>query len=335
MVGEGRSRSDQFFRAVELAVDWSGIEEELGVIHNSRRGRPSHPPLLLFKTLLLQRWYDLSDPAVEDALNDRKSFARFVGLALDQSAPDHSVICRFRRELVARGLMDRLIARLMEQIEAKDLVVKQGTLMDATLIRSAARSPTGPRQRKAANSKAADSEAAAEPAAPAADPYISGKLSRIDPDARWVRKGGKATFGYKLHIAADDDRRIVRAHRVTAANVNDCLRGPDLVQPDGGAHYADKGYACQPLRDKLAKLGLEDGVMQLGTRHHPLRPAERRRNRILAKLRSKVEGVFGEMKRTFGLGRTRYLGLPKVQLECDLAVFAFNLKTTALALKTT
>lgn len=335
MIRPGKSRSDRFFQAVEQVVDWAPIEEELKVIHDSRVGRPGITPLLLFKTLLIQRWYDLSDPAAEDALNDRKSFARFVGLPLDHQAPDYSSISRFRTELVRRGLMAPLIERLMDQIQTKGLVLKQGTLMDASFVLSAARPPSAPRRAKTkASTTTAEpaAEAVAQPSPP--DPFTAGKRSRVDPDARWAKKGRQAYFGYKLHIAADQERRVVRGHRVTVANVNDCEIGPDIVQPDGGAHYGDKGYPSEPLRRKLAEHGLADGIMQLGTKHHPLRPAERRRNRILAAIRSKVEGVFGEMKRTLGLARARYLGLTKVQLECDLVVFAFNLKTMALAPKT-
>lgn len=330
LVGPGKSRSDRFFQAVDHVVDWSPIEEELKVLHSSRMGRPAITPLLMFKTLLIQRWYDLSDPAAEDALNDRKSFARFVGLPLDQAAPDYSSISRFRSELVRRGLMAPLIERLTAQIQAKGLVLKQGTLMDATFVLSAARPPSAPRKPK--QDKTTKAKGEPEPAPqPDPDPFAAGKRSKLDPDARWAKKGRQAFFGYKLHIAADQERRVVRAHHATAANVNDCTIGPQLVQPDGGPHYADKGYPCEPLRQKLAQHSLADGIMQLGTKHYPLRPAERRRNRILAGIRATVEGVFGEMKRTLGLRRARYLGLPKVQLECDLVVFAFNLKTMALA----
>jgi IS5 family transposase len=326
MIGPGKSRSDKFFQAMGQALDWKPFEQMLSVVYSAPKGRPSHPPLMLFKVLLLQRWYQLSDPAVEDALNDRKSFARFAGLRLDQAAPDHSVVSRFRTQLVKLALMQPLIDELNRQIEAKGLILKQGTLLDATLVGSAARPPAAPRRKPAAK---------AQPTAERpADPFTSGKLSRVDPDARWAKKGNKASFGYKLHIAVDDERRIVRAHAVTAANRNDCELGPSLVQPDGGAHYGDKGYSSQPMRQTLRDLALADGVMQLGTKHYPLPPAARRRNRLLAKLRFRVEGVFGEMKRVFGLRRARYLGLPKVQLDCDLAVFAFNLKTLALAPKT-
>ncbi len=326
MIGPGRSRSDQFFRAVDQAVDWSPVEEALKDIHSAPTGRPGITPLLLFKVLLIQRWYDLSDPAAEDALNDRKSFARFAGLPLDEPAPDYSSISRFRTELIRRGLMGPLIEALMAQIQAKGLILKQGTLMDATFVLSAARPPSAPREAKPGKA-GADERTSPE------DPLAAGKRSRRDPDARWAKKGKKAYFGYKLHLAADQARRVVRAHRLTAANINDCELGPELVQPDGGPHYADKGYPSEPLRQKLAEHRLADGIMQLGTKYRPLRPAERRRNRILAGIRSKVEGVFGEMKQRLGLARARYLGLSKVQLECDLVVFAFNLKTLALAPK--
>jgi IS5 family transposase len=324
MIGPGRTRSDEYFRAIDQVVDWGPIEERLGAIHSSTMGRPSITPLLLFKVLLIERWYNLSDVAAEDALNDRKSFARFVGLPLDQPAPDHSSISRFRTELAGRGLMASLTQDLMVQIEASGLVLKEGTLMDATFVRSAARPPSAPRQSK---------NTVAKPAAAPQREAAAGKRSRVDPDARWARKGRQAHFGYKLHLAADQERRIVRAHRVTVANVNDCTIGPELVQPDGGAHYADKGYPSEPLRRKLTEHGLADGIMQLGNKHYPLAPAQRRRNRLLAGIRCKVEGIFAEMKRRLGLARARYFGLTKVQLECDLVVFAFNLKTMALAAK--
>jgi IS5 family transposase len=344
LTGPGTSKRDRFFESVNVVIDWKPIEAALRGIHDSKMGRPSIPPLLLFKVLLIQRWYGLGDPAAEDALNDSRAFARFVGLSLGQAAPNYSSISRFRTELVRRGLMEPLIKQLMAQIDAKGLVLREGTLMDATFVPSAARPPSAPRAKKppAPNIKSAPdaptdivpepdpaAQGHAEPAPE--DPFTAGKRSRVDPDARWAKKGRQAFFGYKLHIAADQGHRFVRAHRVTLANVNDCTVGPELVQPDGGAHYGDKGYPSQPLRETLAKHGLADGVMQLGTKHYPLRPSERRRNRTLAGIRCEVEGVFGEMKRRLGLARARYFGFVKVQLECDLTVFAFNLKTMALA----
>jgi IS5 family transposase len=317
LVGAGRSRSDKFFAKVEEAIDWAPLEAMLGGLHNAKTGRPSHPPLVLFKILLLQRWYDLSDAGVEDALNDRKSFARFIGLGLDEAAPDHTAICRFRGLLMARGLMGPLFDALMAQLDEDGLVVREGTLMDATLVASAARPPSAPPR--------------GEPKPD--DPFEAGKRSRVDPDARWTKKGGKALFGYKLHVASDAGMRLLRRFELTPANVNDCVEGPGLVCPDGGDHYADKAYDNQAMRETLAAHGLANGVMQRPNRHHRLRPAERRRNRWLTPMRAAVEGAFGECKRRLGFARARYTGHAKVWLEAALVVFAFNLKTAALVAK--
>ena len=339
MVGAGRSRSDAFFTLVDRAIDWKPIERELSLIYASRVGRPSYTPLMHFKIMLLQRWYDLSDPAVEDALNDRKSFARFVGLPIDQTAPDHSAICRFRQQLIKHDLMEKLLNALIGQIEAAGLIVKQGTLVDASLIPSAVRPPVGPRKKKNNKNKnkgpkTSEDRAEPSPSDKTGDPYTQGKRSRVDPEARWGGgKGHRATFGYKLHISVDAERRIVRRHKVTPANINDCEIGPDLVCPDGGDHYGDKGYDSARMDERLAEHGLGNGIMDRPNRHHPLSPAQRRRNRLFTPIRSAVEGVFGEMKQRLGLYRARYFGLEKMKLECDLVVMAFNLKTAALAVR--
>jgi len=303
---------------------------------------------MLFKTLLLQTWYDLGDPAVEDALNDRKSFARFVGLRLDEKAPDHSVIWRFREELTRKGLLEGLMSELLRQIDQAGLVLKQGTLMDATLIASAARPPSAPpkdNKTKLKNTQAGDAAPPPSDTPPAAEPttkntrkntkpdapYIEGKRSALDPQARWAKKGRQAVFGYKLHLSADAEHRIVRRAKLTAANVNDCEIGPDLVCPDGGDHYADKAYGCERLYQTLNEHHLGDGIMKRANKHHPLTQAERRRNKWLTPTRAAVEGVFGEMKSRLGLRRARYFGLLRVQTQCDITIFAFNLKTMALA----
>jgi IS5 family transposase len=215
MIGQGKSRSDKFFGAVDDAVDWRSLEEALQVVYSSRTGRPSHPPLMLFKILLIQRWYNLSDPAVEDALNDRKSFARFVGLSLDQSAPDHSVISRFRSQLDRMGLLKPLLDELHRQIEAKQLILKQGTLLDATLIGSAARPPPAPRPKSKAKGKAQPAAAArgADPGQdpaktqepppakppPPADPFVSGKSLLIVDD---IWDSGKTISAVKGRVLA-------------------------------------------------------------------------------------------------------------------------------------
>ena len=128
---------------------------------------------MLVKALLLQQWYGLSDPGLEEALGDRLSFRRFVGLGLDEGSPDHSTLSRFRKALRERGLDGQLFEEIERQLGAKGLLVKTGTLMDATLVEAAVRKPAWP----------------------------AGSKSPADPDADWTRKGGKNYFGYKATSA--------------------------------------------------------------------------------------------------------------------------------------
>lgn len=139
----------------------------------------------MFKCLLLQQWYALSDPQLEEALADRLSFRRFVGLPLDEEVPDHSTISRFRARLAQLKLGDRLFGELNRQLEGRGLLVKQGTMLEATLIETSVKPP------RDAHSTPGDG-------------------SRLDPAAEWTKRGSKAFFGYKAHLAMDQGWELIR-----------------------------------------------------------------------------------------------------------------------------
>jgi IS5 family transposase len=159
---------------------------------------------VLLRCLLLQQWYRLSDPGLEEALSDRLSFRRFVGLALADPVPDHSTLSRFRSELVRRGLTERLLVELNRQLEQRGLMVKSGTLIDASLVEADCRRP-----RKG------------EPVA-----------GRSDPDASWNAMPEKPLFGYKMHLAVDQGSGLVRQALLTPGHVSDKVPFLDLVQGD-------------------------------------------------------------------------------------------------------
>lgn len=119
---------------IDQLVDWHPFERLLSRVYAASTGRPNHCVFLLFKALLLQAWYSLSDYALEEALDDRLSFRRFVSLSTSEKAPDHSVFSRFRDELIKQGIHDRLFQELNRQLEQRGLIVRQGTLVDATVI---------------------------------------------------------------------------------------------------------------------------------------------------------------------------------------------------------
>jgi IS5 family transposase len=292
-------RRDKLSEIAEL-IDWGPFETALSAIHSSRRGEPSYPPLVMFKALLLQRWYQLSDPALEEALYDRLSFRRFAGLALADDTPDHSTIFRFREQLARRALMAPLLAELGRQLEAAGAVLKQGTLIDATLIQSAARRPR----------------------------LDEGKTSPVDPDARFGTNNERRryTFGYKLHVAVDAGSGLVRTLVSTPANVQEVALARTLVQGDERMVYADRGYDADWLHDHLAAHGIADGIMRRARCNQKLDPDAIARNHALSLRRRTVEKLFGTLKRSYRLARLPHFNLARNATTLALACFAFNLR---------
>jgi transposase, IS5 family len=163
---------------IVTVIDWGALEALLGQRSGPGAGNASYPAETLLRCLLLGVWHGLSDPALEAQIRDRLSFRRFAGFSLSDRTPDHSTLWRFRQELTREGLIDVLFAAVNSQLEVKGLIVKQGTLVDASFMASPARPPAKPKEGKETRPSA-------------------------DPDARWGRKGKKSVFGYKLHTGVD------------------------------------------------------------------------------------------------------------------------------------
>lgn len=284
---------------IDRLIDWSRIEALLAPIYASRRGRKSYPLVCLFKSLVLQQWYGLSDPELEEALADRLSFRRFVGLPLDEAVPDHSTLSRFRARLLDHGLGEALFEEINRQLDAKGLIVRRGTMIDATLVTAQAAAP-GPR---------------------AAD-----RRSAVDPDADWTRRGAKHHFGYKAHLAVDADSELIRRAVLTPASVNDTEPADDLILGDERAVYADRAYDTHARRARLKAAGIANGIMIRGNKHHPLAPAHAAHNRRAGAVRRAIERTFGTMKRLYRYRCVRYFGLARNALQLHLLCLAINLR---------
>lgn len=300
MVADAQRQRRDRLSEISGLLDWEPFAAQLAPIHASRRGEPSYPPLLMFKVLLLQRWYGLSDPAMEEALYDRLSFRRFVGLALEDDTPDHSTIFRFRDQLTRRALLEPLLAELLRQLDGRGVLLKQGTLIDASLVRSAARRPR----------------------------MTEAKTSPVDPDARFGTNNERRRFefGYKLHVGVDQGTGLVRALTTTPANVQEVTQAGRLVQGDEGAVYADRAYDAGWLRQDLARRGIADGIIRRKPHHRALNDAEIAHNHTLSLRRRSVEKLFGTLKRSYRLGRLPHFSLARNATTLTLACFAFNLR---------
>jgi transposase, IS5 family len=192
----------------ELAalLDRAAIDRALVGISAAAKGEPGWPPLALFRALLLATWHDLSDAKLAEALDDRASFRRFCGFAAHEPTPERTAFVRFRRELVRRGLDRALFEAVTRQLEAKGVMVRTGTLVDATLVPSAS--------------------------------------IRADGEARWAgHRRRKPVHGYKSHVAADEGAGLVRGVAVTTANVHDAAELAAVLPSEPGDVYADSAFA--------------------------------------------------------------------------------------------
>ena len=246
----GYGKVGGFLDRIDKAFDWPAFEALLAPIHASIRGAPGYPPLVMFKILLVQQWHTLTDPGAEEAVRDRLSFRRFCGLPLEAETPDHTSIWRFRQTIDKLGLSAALLLETNRQLDGLGLVVKHGTLADATLI-----------------------EAAVKRSA-----YGSGGVNPRDPDARVTMKRKTVHFGYKAHLAVDEESGLVRQAEMTPAHVHDSRLAEALIQDDEPGYFADKAYSGQAFRETLERRGLVDGVAWRGRPHHPLEPWRRLMN---------------------------------------------------------
>ena len=301
LVAEGLGQNARLER-IHQAVDWDPFQRIVGDLYAAAEGRPSYPPLTMMKVLLLAQWYGLSDPQMEEALGDRLSFRRFVGLGLQDPTPDPSTLSRFRSALGSPRAA-ALFQELTGQLEAQGLVLKQGTLLDATVVEAQVRRPP-----RAAG---------------------LGAGSPRDPDAGWsyTGRGSRTHFGYKVHIGVDLETGLVRRGELTAANVYESQVAEALICGDEGAVYADKAYESTDRRTRLKAQGVKDRILHRSHKHQRALPHwQQRRNALIAPRRDRVEKVFGTLKRSYGYTRVRYRGLPRNTLEMYFKLMAFNLR---------
>jgi len=295
-VAAGVGRNERLER-IEGLFDWTHFAKLLKPVR-SEYGRKGYPALSMFKALLLQQWYDLSDPGLEEALLDRLSFRRFCGFTLDDATPDETTFVRFRAALAAGGLSKVLFEEANRQLEARGLMLKTGTLIDATLVEASVARPNG------------------EP----------GEGSALDPDAAWTRQYKRSYFGYKAHIGADEGSCLIRKAELTPAKTYESQVCDGLISGDERAVYADKAYEKKARRIWLKGNGVKDRIMHRANKHYPLSPWQQTRNRLISPIRAQVEKLFGTMKRSYGYTRVRYRGLERNRNQLFLMCMALNLR---------
>ena len=274
-------------------IDWAPVASMLGSVYAHPKGEAAWPPLAMFKALLLAVWYDLSDVKLAEALDDRASFRRFCGFSTSEPTPERTAFVRFRSALVSQGLNKQLFTLITAQLKARAVTVKTGTLVDATIIASA---------------------------------------SEGDEDARWVKhKNRRAIHGFKAHVGADADTALVEELDVTPANVNDGKAGFSALPENPGEVFADSAYRGDHFRQAVRARGGTPRIVATGMWGIDEEQTLARLdawNRPIHRVRARIEKIFGTWKRSYGLRRMRWRGLPKATAQVHLTAIAYNFKRT-------
>lgn len=328
---ERRKIKQVFFNHVNLLVNWRPISNIINKHYQkgeSAVGRPSYDGLVLFKMSLIQTWYGLSDYEVEDRVNDSISFGRFVGISLDDSVPDHSVLSRFRTELTQKGVYEKLFKELNKQLEKHKIIVKTGAIVDASIIDSPLK-PKGNTTYEIENDRAEEERSDEDKNQENNQQESLTKTQKgADSEGRWIKKSGKTRFGYKKHVVTDEEGLILGV-LTTPANVNEISNLEQVLDtadlPKDIYLLGDKGYASAKNEEILKKKKLKSRILHRAKKGTPLTDRQKLRNKLIGKTRFKVERTFGSIKRWFNSTCARYKGLAKMHTQNLIEAIAHNL----------
>ena len=277
--------------------DWVSIIEPIyyeGVI-----GQKPYPIELMLRIHLLQNFYDLADMAVMNEILDSRAFSDFCGVSSPNEVPNGDTIGRFRNLLIENNIQEQIFIHVLKILEAHKLILKKGTIVDSTLIAAPSSTKNADRQR--------------------------------DPEAHSVKKGNQWYFGYKAHIGVDKDSGLVHHVKATAANVHDTEAVDDIIHGEEDEFYGDSAYLNveEHISEDKKKEGREYNINRRRGAKKKLEPNDQLIFEIeefgKSTVRSKVEHVFGVVKRLFGFRRTRYRGLRKQQAKFNMIFALANL----------
>ena len=278
-----KTRKEIFLEEMEQIIPWQEMSEAIKPYYPKEPKGAGRKPIGLLRMLkihFLQHWFELSDPAVEEALYDSRAMRLFAGIDLGQEpVPDETTICKFRHLMERHNLGDELFRLVNVYLSENGLKVSRGTIVDASIISA----PTSTKN----------------------------KDKQRDPDMHQAKKGNQWYFSMKTHIGVDSKTKLIHSIVITPANVHDSQVLGDLLHGDETRVWGDSAYAGQTEVLESVAPDAKDFTQKKGSRYQKLSEADRARNRNKSKVRAKVEHIFCVMKRQFGYTKVRYRGLDK------------------------
>ena len=322
-----KNRSLKTLMDLQNTIFWDRIESILlkdYPVGQKKEGNRAYSPLLLFKCLLLQKWFQVkSDPELESQINDRHSFQSFLGLSASQASPDHSTFSKFRKRLT-KGKFDLIVGEILNQFSDQGLTINEGIAIDARVVRSASK-PVSNKKLEELRDKRRTPEGKLD---------INGKPLKFsrDIESNWVTKNDEHYYGLKEHTSVDAKYGFVLATVLSKASVHDtnyftyCTLYSRHTKHSLAIVYADKGYAGEPNRTFLSLNKLKDGIMRKDSKNAKLTQHEIDRNKKISKVRYIVEQYFG-LSHLYDDGqKARFTTIDKNHIDIWIRQVAFNIK---------
>lgn len=299
------TRSELKLDKINRLIDWHPLMELVRPCFpvSKQGGRRQKDLTVKTKMLLLQHLYNLSDPELEDQLNDRLSFQRFCGISLSEEVIDFTTFWRFKERLTVEGMAVQIFGLVNGQLDSKGLFLKQGTIIDATIVESTGR-PLSNKKREELSEKPS---------------------SQIDTDANSTKKRGKYYYGYKGHIGVDIGTKLIRKQCFTPASPHDSTVKEQLWSGDERYVSGDSAYSNQEDKRACRKLGVYYGILDKATRRRKISGRQKKRNQKKSRVRSAVEHPFAYIKEKMGYVRCRAKKLGRNALAFAMNCVVYNL----------
>ncbi len=308
---------------LDKVIDWElfrgPIEKALYTEPKGLGGRPSYDRVMMFKILVLQRYYNLSDEQTEFQIKDRLSFMQFLGIEIGDKVPDEKTIWLFKENLSQADLSEKLFDLFTAQLLQHGIVAKEGSIVDATFV-------DVPRQRNTREENA-DIKEGAVPLdfAKKNDKGRRDRLSQKDTDARWTKKNNETHYGFKNHINADQKTKIITRYEVTDASVHDSQAIDKLIDESDKEAYADSAYRSKEIETLLKEKGCKSQIHEKAYRNKPLTPEQKDTNKTKSKIRARIEHIFGFMSNSMKGITNRCIGMKRNRFQIGLMNLTYNL----------
>jgi IS5 family transposase len=311
-----------FLPRLDRLIAWEMFRDQLAKVRDKARlsnaGRKPYDVVLMFKMLVLQSLYNLSDEQTELQVRDRLSFMKFLGLTFADTVPDATTLRLFREDLKALELERPLFERFNKELEKQGFAAKGGYMVDGSFVEV-------PKQRntKEENEQIKSGEV---PETLSSNPHV---LAQKDVDARWTKKNDVSYFGYKDHVLADTGHKFIRDYDVTDASVHDSVPFLDLVpkkpMKEKQPVYADSAYVGEEIETELIKRKFKPKICEKGYRNKPLTEKQKESNRKKSRVRCRVEHIFGEMKMRMGNEVLRTIGMARARFVIGMRNLVYNM----------